>query len=302
MKKITLNHSLTCALGAGAVLLAVSSASAQQNLFVGDYYPGGLSEDNNGTVTPFGSGTSGPVGLAFDTSGNLFVANGNLGGGDGFITEYAANGSATPFAIGLNDPNGLAFNSAGILFESDYANGNIYDYTTAGVQSTFATGLNDAIGLAFNPAGNLFVADAGTGNVYEYIGTTRITVATGLNNPWGVAFDGAGNLFVSDQNTGNIYELMNNNGSFSTPTVYYSGLNDPNGITFDSSGNLWVSVFGAGAVEEITTQKTIGMTTTVNGPTGLAFKGEALPVPEPSTFGLLGVGVAGLLARRFRKN
>ena len=54
-----------------------------------------------------------PIALAFDASGNLFVAN----SGDNTVSEFAP-GSTTPTATltGLNDPDALAFDASGNLF------------------------------------------------------------------------------------------------------------------------------------------------------------------------------------------
>ena len=69
---------------------------------------------------PLPPGWMDAVGLAFNSAGNLFVANwpefppGN-------IYEFTPGGAQSTFASGLNNPAGLAFNSAGDLFEADMA-------------------------------------------------------------------------------------------------------------------------------------------------------------------------------------
>ena len=64
------------------------------------------------------SGVSDPVGLAFDASGNLYVANGN-----GDTVRVFAPGSTTPTATlsGLSDPGALAFDAHGNLFAANGA-------------------------------------------------------------------------------------------------------------------------------------------------------------------------------------
>ena len=95
-----------------------------------------------------------PTGLAFNSAGDLFVANQS----DGTIVKITPGGVQSTFASGLNYIEGLAFNSAGDLFASQIgASESILEFTPGGVKSTFATGLPSAFGLAFNSTGNLFM-------------------------------------------------------------------------------------------------------------------------------------------------
>ena len=104
-------------------------------------------------------------GLAFDSAGNLYAAD----GGAQTIYKFAPNGARTVF-VGPSafDPGvypvGLAFDSSGNLFIStecfcDPGNDTILKFTPTGVESTFATGLNWPRGLAFDGSDNLFVAE-----------------------------------------------------------------------------------------------------------------------------------------------
>ena len=114
----------------------------------------------------FGSVPSQGWGLAFDSAGNLYAAD----GGAQTIYKFAPNGTRTVF-VGPSafaegeSPVGLAFDSSGNLFVSietfsDPGADSIVYFSPTGLKSTFATGLTFPRGLAFDSSGNLFVAEA----------------------------------------------------------------------------------------------------------------------------------------------
>jgi DNA-binding beta-propeller fold protein YncE len=140
----------------------------------------------------FGSIPGQGWGLAFDSAGNLYAAD----GGSQTIYKFAPNGTRTvfagptAFAPGAY-PVGLAFDSSGNLFVStecfcDPGNDTILKFT-AGVPSTFATGLTFPRGLAFDSSGNLFVAEANAipdGDILKFTpGGVRSTFASGFGRP-----------------------------------------------------------------------------------------------------------------------
>ena len=170
----------------------------------------------------FASGLNTPTGLAFDKSGNLFVA---ADAESGVVYKFTPAGMRTAFASGLPYPDSLAFDRAGNLFVAATGanivlNGtNIYKFTPTGVRTIFASGLTFPVALAFDSAGNLFVADGGTGYdiivgaaVYKFTPSgVRSTVASENGQvsviPNGLAIDSADNLFVSDGVSGSILKF-----------------------------------------------------------------------------------------------
>ena len=138
----------------------------------------------------FAAGLNVPGGLAFNTSGNLFVA----AAVNGSIYQFTPSGTRTTFASsGFGWPAGVAFNSNGNLFTSDLISGNIYQFTPSGTKSTFITGLVNPQALAFDSANNLYVLGGGTGSAYiDKItpGGTISTFVSGLSvpTPGGLAF------------------------------------------------------------------------------------------------------------------
>ena len=68
-------------------------------------------------VSPFASGFETPDALAFDSAGNLYVANfGTYPRGQDTVSEVTPSGVVSTFATGLTNPTGLAFDSAGNLY------------------------------------------------------------------------------------------------------------------------------------------------------------------------------------------
>jgi sugar lactone lactonase YvrE len=137
----------------------------------------------------------GPAGVAVDSAGNVYVADGGNSTirkvtPAGVVTTLAGlaisgNGSADGTGIGarFNHPNGVALDSAGNLYLADTSNNTIRKVTPFGVVTTLA-------GLAqFDADGNPVGGSAdGTGSEARF------------SYPSGVAVDGAGNVYVADGN------------------------------------------------------------------------------------------------------
>src|SRR5882724_10804524 len=85
---------------------------------------------------PADPGPSSPMGLAFDRSGNLFVADVERGS----IFKLTPNGTKSTFASGLSVLSGLAFDGAGNLFVSERDSSRILKFAPDGTKSTFPKG------------------------------------------------------------------------------------------------------------------------------------------------------------------
>jgi sugar lactone lactonase YvrE len=105
------------------------------------------------------------LGLAFDSSGNLFAADAT----GQTIYKFTPDGTRSVF-VGPEAftnpetaPIGLAFDRFGNLFVSTvafpYNNDRIIKFTPDGTKRTFAAGLPSPRGLIFDSAGKLFVAN-----------------------------------------------------------------------------------------------------------------------------------------------
>jgi gliding motility-associated-like protein len=199
--------------------------------FAGSSAPGNFNA--TGTLASF----NGPVSVAVDGAGNVYVADASNNmirkiTPLGVVTTLAGNvigGSAdgTGTAARFTNPMGVAVDAAGNVYVSDSGNNTIRKITPAGVVTTIAgsgakgnldgTGaaasFNNPVGLASDAAGNLYVADAGNnlirmitiaGVVSTIAGNNAKGNANGaalnatFNNPSGIAIDLAGNIFISD--------------------------------------------------------------------------------------------------------
>jgi DNA-binding beta-propeller fold protein YncE len=101
----------------------------------------------------FADGT-GPVGLAFDNAGNLFVSTEGGDPGNDTILMFTPDGMESTFATGLTTPRGLAFDESGNLFVAEAnpaPDGDILEFPTAGGEIVFASGIDFPEFLTFGP-------------------------------------------------------------------------------------------------------------------------------------------------------
>src|SRR5260221_1452543 len=126
----------------GVALILASSKAHAQILYVtnGSNIQQFTSPSTAGTT--FASGLNTPDGRAFDSAGNLYVAN----NGGNTIEEFNSSGVGSIFAsTGLNHPRSLAFDQSGNLYTVNNSGSSIEKFTPAGVGSVFAnTGLSNA--------------------------------------------------------------------------------------------------------------------------------------------------------------
>jgi sugar lactone lactonase YvrE len=231
--------------------------SATARAAVGDLYETDFSSGNvykissDGTVTAFLMGFVNPTGLAFDSKGNLFVADSvfTAGAGKGKIYKISPDGTVITFASGLNRPFGLAFDSEGDLFAADSGSGTIFEFLPAGTKATFASGLSTPAGLAFDGTGNLLENDFSSGTIFKFtFDGNRTPFASGLNSPDGLAVDTHGNVFEGDTGSGRVFKF-NPSGARTTAV---SGLSQPNGVAVDHFDNFFVSDNATGFIWKFT--------------------------------------------------
>ncbi|HSP66276.1 MAG TPA: hypothetical protein VLN48_01035 [Bryobacteraceae bacterium] len=230
-----------------------------------------------------------PAGLAFDASGNIYIADsfnsrvrkvdtsGNIstiaGTGD---FGYFGDGN-TAAKAGLNRPYSVAVDKAGNIYIADAYNDAIRKVSTSGTMSSFAGSSQRGLG-----------GDGGA--------------ATGalLDTPTGLVLDAAGNLYIADTGNNRIRKV-GTDGIISTfagsgATGYSgdggpatsAGLNAPQGIAVDNAGNVYVSDTLNHRVRKITPDGTIS---TVAGNGNGTLKGDGGPATQASLYYPKGLAV-----------
>lgn len=192
------------------------------------------------TVEAADTSLSTPSGVAYDSSGNLYIAD----TGDHCIREVTPLGVITTVA-----------------------GSGVQGFGGDGGPATSAL-LDSPAGVAVDASGNLYIADSHNHRIRRVASGTITTIAgTGtagfsgdggpataatMNLPTALAVDTAGNVYVSDTNNhrirrisgatittvaGNGNQLYSGDGALATQ----AGLDSPNGVAVDAAGNLYIA-------------------------------------------------------------
>jgi DNA-binding beta-propeller fold protein YncE len=107
---------------------------------------------------PLATGLNGPSGPAFDSNGNLYVANYY----SSTISEFNLIGDLvkTISTPNLSLPDALAFDAAGNLYVSNWGNGTIEKISPTGDDlGYFVKFMNGPVGVAFDSSGDLYAVN-----------------------------------------------------------------------------------------------------------------------------------------------
>jgi uncharacterized protein (TIGR03437 family) len=252
---------------------------------------------------------SSPAGLAFDTAGNLYIAD----SGNSRIRRVAGGVMTTvlgPDASGnspLYLPTAVACDGAGDLYIADSGNARIQFLTPSGIQSTLPGAGRD---LALDGAGNLYIASwsyllqltsafvlqtlAGDGS-YPFRGDGGNAASARLNGPVALALDSAGALYVADRNNLRI-RLVSPSGIITTLAgdgssgPAYTQLSFPAGVAVDDTGTVDVADQDNDRIQQMTATGTI---TTLAGTGTPGFNGDGLPATATELFSPAALALAG---------
>jgi sugar lactone lactonase YvrE len=288
-------------------LVAPSLPATNANLYVVNSIGPSLTVYAHGRKTllqTISQGINNPDALAFDSSGNLYVAN------DGCtfssckpiapptVTVYAPGSTMVLRTIkkGMENPTALIFDGSGNLYVANDgcpasscghvvpSTVTVYAPGSTKVLRTITTTVDQPFALAFDSSGNLYVANYNANSVTVYApGSTKVlrTIEKGVDRPDALAFDGPGNLYVANYPC----RFASCRNRASSVTVYASGrgkvlrtisqgVASPFALAFDRSGNLYiannwfgyVTVYAPGSTKVLRTIKK-----DVAVPTALAF-------------------------------
>ena len=118
-------------------------------------------------TTPVSSGLSGPMGVAVDGAGNVYIAD----TGNWAVRKWnPVTGAMTNLAVGQSCA-GVAVDGAGNVYIADNYYGTIEEWNAASgtVSTLVSSGLNQPGGVAVDGAGNVYIADNYYGTIEELL-------------------------------------------------------------------------------------------------------------------------------------
>ena len=313
------------AFGLAAFALNGTVANAQ-TVYVDDYNANTVYSVNTatGVRTPFVTSVVGPSGIAFDPSGNLFIASydnnaavfkaDSLGNATLFADfSVAPTGEPTYKSAGYAYIEGLAVDGSGNVYISAYIGdvtgsfAKVYKYDSTGTFLGVFGGLSveDSYfyDMEFDASGNLLVVDNETYDLYRTTpgGVTTKIIANATTTPIrGVTTDSDGDIYISEGTRIRQYDASGNllNADFIT------GLSSAEDVDYGSDGLFYVVDYqGSSALKTFN-----GDGTPNNNALSLgryyytAFNPASANVaaPEPGTLALLLLPTLGIVARKKR--
>ena len=212
----------------------------------------------NSTITA--SSFSGPNAIAFDPTGDAWVADfGNAGGGLSNITEINTSGveaAGSPFSGGQQGVDIAVSPTA--VWQTNAQSNYVWRIALSN-HATTTTQIGGSIGdVAIDHANNAWLAVTGNGSIFEisdtgtYVNTPFGGYQVSGTRPQNIAIDGLGNVFSgsyisSSSPQGSLLEYSNA-AALLSPGTGFSGSNlipvapsVAGGIAIDGSGNVWLS-------------------------------------------------------------
>lgn len=204
---------------------------------------------------------SSPRAIAFDSSGNFFVAEETrkkilkFNSSGVFQSEFGTSGSS---AGQFQRPMGLAIDASDNIWVVDSVRTKVIKFNSSGVYQaeygSAGTGngqFNQPLDIAFDSSGNFFVVDEGNDRIQKFnsAGTYQSqfgTYGTGngqFNAPHGIAIDSSNNIYVAEWD-GQRVQKFNSAGTyqskFGSLGTTNGKFNHPGWVAVNSSGSIFV--------------------------------------------------------------
>ena len=262
-------------IGQGSSLVVSGSTPIFQNtpsLFVANLGAHSISVfnlQNSQFLSSISGNMSFPYGMAFDGSGNLYVAN-EL---NNTLGKFSSNGTFLSSISGnMNGPRGVAIDGSGNLYVANNYNNTVSKFSSNGTfLSSISGNMSVPSGVAIDGSGNLYVANQNNNTLSKFSsnGTFLSSISGNMNSPRGVAIDGSGNLYVPNANN-NTLSKFSSNGTFLSSIS--GNLSSPAGLAIDGSGNLYVANNSGSTVSKFSSNGTFlsSISGNMSGPSGLA--------------------------------
>jgi len=254
---------------------------------------------------------SGPGGLAFDASGNLWVTN---GGANQVLALNPETGAVLEtISTGLNNPSRLAF-SGGDLYVLNTGGNNVTVYSPSSLKllrTISNPAISKPLALAVDVYGDVFVGDNSANSVLALTADSRLA-ETLTKDSSGFTFIAPGMMSIHGTdiyagfgpNTGENAVISYNVGEFLTGdpkeiTVYNDNVNTgPTGLAFDSKSNLYIAEFTSATVAKYApgkgTSPLLVISQGINGPEGIAVDASGnIYVSNPPNNNITVYGPAG---------
>ncbi|MBK7057752.1 MAG: hypothetical protein KBF99_07915 [Leptospiraceae bacterium] len=213
-----------------------------------------------------------PLGVAIDTSGNLYIADSNNHRirkiSSGTVSTLAGSGSsgstdANGTSASFNTPSGIAIDTSGNLYVADTINNKIRKVTSGGIVSSIGGAVfSNPLGVAVDSLGNIYIADTNNNKIKMMTQAGVVTTIGGtgdsgfldgpalsalFDRPSGVAVDSNGNVYIADTSNNKIRMITSS--GIATTLVDYATITNvsstisatftPYGISIDTARKVY---------------------------------------------------------------
>jgi sugar lactone lactonase YvrE len=211
---------------------------------------------------------SNPYGFAFDTNGNLLIADSKNGKIRKVSKPGGADSLTSTLFSGLRLPVGVAADSSNIIYVITQRDGKLLKFDGSGVLFQTVVGLHKPTALALDTNGNVFVTELGGAVLKISPDGSVSSVASGFRKPHGIAVLSSGLLAISesggnavyavDPGTGDSTLIAGGNGAgFSDGAGLAAKFNQPYGIAAAPNGALIVADYKNNRVRVIDTNNVV---------------------------------------------